>query len=1597
MGQVIARKIRGMNLWAKVALTVLFTFVLSVFMYEGWYKPSQVQAAITAVQNETNIYHNAALPGATAASFAVSGTAGTRMLVVSLSYEASSSAALTATSVTYGGVAMTLAGGDAATSLSMHSMIYYLKDNAVMDGTAKTLAVNITGGGTAVMQNIWYAVYTGVDQAATPTVQNYNSAGTAVTSAAFATALTVNANDQAVLVATAARATAAVTWNAPTNWTKDNNQPSGTTGLGFVATRAIPATNTTDTASSTGITSSRVSMTAMSMKAATAVNTTTLGTGTNASNATVCPATAGQKLGGFSFTTSAGTDSITGLTVTTTGQAGIASLQIWNEAGTTQYFSTVNNPGTDTWTFSGGTPLPASTTASSYKILATYDPYAAAPAGSTATTGYVSAYTCTNTKAGADTAEATVTLNHTASTAATWGSNSGGTSVTLNWTNGNGSNAMIVRYTAANDTTMPTAGTTYTVSQAYGTGGTVIYEGTGTTTTNNPGAGTYYYRIFAHDSCSNYATTAPWTSALTVTASCTRTAPTVSLGSNGQVSPNGQKAYTLTVTNNDSASCSNSTFTLSIPSETGNTASFVLPSTLGSTSTGTVLPQAAYNTTFTVKAQTSATLGHTLTSTVNAADATNHAAQTGTSTVATTVANVFTSPLMHNATNLASTYRGGSWGNNKDCTWCHSVDTTNVKRVATSIQTLEGAKKVTFTRMTSASHAVPGVMGDDQRTYATQASTNVCEVCHHNTTYHQYSGSKVGVPVQHASHPNNNKDCTGCHAHSNGFKADCSSCHGFPPTVLAFGGPNGLAIVGAQATLALGGTHTVLPGTVGAHAAHGTLGMLCATCHNNYATGVSHPSTSIQIDFAINNSNWPGKFAGSAAFGTFSGNAPTGGSPAVSSSGGTTLVRTTANNTNNSCNVYCHGNWTGSNGNTNPRWGGGSSQSNCGTCHGATNAQAPQTGSHTVHASNSAGNYGFNCSKCHATVSGGADGHVNGSVQWRLSTASPLIGATATYKSSASSSTGSVALGAAFGDCANIYCHSNGLATPTYVTGLTWGATAEGNCGTCHGVTNAAPPASAAHIKHVGSAAGYIYSCATCHNDVANATFHSTTSATIKSTTLHVNKANDVKFDTTKVGTAGTYTDPNCTNTYCHSPGVTVATGGTPSHVALSWSAGVQGCATCHTGGTTTGPTYASGSPKTNSHDGHTKAGVAYTCDVCHMSVTSTGTTITTPANHANKVYNVSANTAKTGAFTYTYLSTGGTCANTRCHGPQTMTWGANTTDAQCTKCHGKPTTVANYSTSTSKQAAPGYGTTGVNLSGVAGTFTNGVSNDSKVGAHDAHLRSINNYTGRDVLCTDCHTVPATVNAAGHLDGNGADMIWSNLSKNTGTSGSVSTRGTLTPGYATGTCSTNYCHGGVLNGGTDTTPVWNDTAYLTAYAKNATNCGKCHGAPPTSGATLGYTHSGYTIANSCAGCHGHEGTGPTHIDGILQASGDCNSCHDYDTTNGGGTWGKGTAYTTGGWGAHAVHINYIKKRLGVTLNPSTDTFGNAANAGKVCGVCHTNLESNHSTTTPTNGRQMTFGENLTLRKFGASNPIFNTSPRTCSNIDCHYLTTPAWQ
>lgn len=175
------------------------------------------------------------------------------------------------------------------------------------------------------------------------------------------------------------------------------------------------------------------------------------------------------------------------------------------------------------------------------------------------------------------------------------------------------------------------------------------------------------------------------------------------------------------------------------------------------------------------------------------------------------------------------------------------------------------------------------------------------------------------------------------------------------------------------------------------------------------------------------------------------------------------------------------------------------------------------------------------------------------------------------------------------------------------------------------------------------------------------------------------------------------------------------------------------------------------------------------------------------------------------------------------------------------------------------------------------------------VGAHQAHLGSSTWH--RDGQCADCHVVPATVNAPGHLDPAPAELVWSALS-------SV---GGVTPSWDGGACLT-YCHGPTLPGGRLTRPAW------TTYDSAQSYCGDCHGVPPPA------PHP-QNVGRDCSRCHpiAAPGLGFTepqrHIDGVLDLSSACDTCHGsagnsappVDTEG-------GTAVSLRGVGAHRSHL-----------------------------------------------------------------------------------------
>jgi predicted CxxxxCH...CXXCH cytochrome family protein len=119
-----------------------------------------------------------------------------------------------------------------------------------------------------------------------------------------------------------------------------------------------------------------------------------------------------------------------------------------------------------------------------------------------------------------------------------------------------------------------------------------------------------------------------------------------------------------------------------------------------------------------------------------------------------------------------------------------------------------------------------------------------------------------------------------------------------------------------------------------------------------------------------------------------------------------------------------------------------------------------------------------------------------------------------------------------------------------------------------------------------------------------------------------------------------------------------------------------------------------------------------------------------------------------------------------------------------------------------------------------------------RVGAHSTHVAA-----GHD--CSVCHLKPADMVSPGHIDGLTADVVF----------GGMALDGPTTPSWdrVTARCSSTYCHGGTLTGGSNSAPDW------TRVGAGEAACGTCHGLPPARFPSP--THPVYVFAASCLGCH----------------------------------------------------------------------------------------------------------------------------------------------
>ncbi|MSN25393.1 MAG: CxxxxCH/CxxCH domain-containing protein [Geobacter sp.] len=499
--------------------------------------------------------------------------------------------------------------------------------------------------------------------------------------------------------------------------------------------------------------------------------------------------------------------------------------------------------------------------------------------------------------------------------------------------------------------------------------------------------------------------------------------------------------------------------------------------------------------------------------------------------------------------------------------------------------------------------------------------------------------------------------------------ADCSACHGAPPS---------------------GTTAAPAGGVAGSHARHeayfpGTTN--CQKCHANHTT-FTHATSAGRALKVQGFMRDPLNTVEASA--TYSG----AGTNYLPSKSGTQTFGTCAN-------LYCHSSGQSATGSgagtavTTPAWGGAAL--NCGSCHQnmgpAVNAAA--TGKHAKHAQTA----GISCSACHgvgytSTTAPAGTTHVNKMIElgWTGLAATPVTAYTKTNSFAAGS--------AVYGSCSNSYCHSTvqnattGANSAVTYRSVSWASATTLTCAGCHVDMATDAVGTGSHRIHT-LATGANFDCAKCH---LNYTKTTTAAATHVNGTIELGAAGFTYSQGSGAANPAGNGYGSCSASACHGSAV-VPWGGT------LWSTTDQ-CGKCHssavTGAVTAAtPFYgtsfptkvtANTDPKVGAHTSHLTStdslSGSLACADCHGSVAISSVTHMTGSTAF-----AWSTLAKTGGLTPAYNSTTGVCSNVYCHGAampggdtsgtnKSPTWNvaflpATLSSAACGTCHGFPPSTA--------------------------------------------------------------------------------------------------------------------------------------------------------------------------------------------------------------------------------------------------------------------------------------------------------------------------------
>jgi len=557
-------------------------------------------------------------------------------------------------------------------------------------------------------------------------------------------------------------------------------------------------------------------------------------------------------------------------------------------------------------------------------------------------------------------------------------------------------------------------------------------------------------------------------------------------------------------------------------------------------------------------------------------------------------------------------------------------------------------------------------------------------------------------------------------------------------------------------------------------------------------------------------------------------------------------------------------------------WG---SSVSCGECH-ATASLA--SGSHAKHLASASVN---GCSDCHTGAN--AAGTVYNSVIHVDSNIDVAAGVT--YNAAGAPGNG-------YGTCSAASCHNDGVST--LVETPVWGVA--GDCATCH----ASDMTTGSHEKHLATTLYNAASCGDCH------------SGAVKDTTAPVGHL-DGDLDVlngypANVAKGGAPYD-SCSTAYCHSPGQN-STGGALAggdYASVTWGAAVS-CGDCHA--------VAEGSGLTSgSHAAHLGTAGVNGCADCHTGAANDASSYNN-ATHVDQNINVAAGVSynAAGAPGNGY----GTCSAASCHDDgtgsvaETPVWG---TASACNECHAAAPTTGAHST---HFAAVGTLIASLDCANCHNDAVQGTTEPT--GDHRDGNLDVYNSAGGDLGYTA--NVASTAPAYNTETCNTSYCHGDNMPK--GTTSGTTNAPTWGANNADG-CT--FCH--------DMAPL----AIGAHSGKALTDCITCHGpgAGSINASGTGFTNGGATHINgvvevnadSCTTCHAADidgaktGVHASHTDVATFLSGKTVSGGDYGTNgwytttwvNGAPMFGCGECHPAGEGSSHPTN------GLNLDLDPSGET------------------------------------------------------------------------